>query len=242
MPARPADAVGGREFMRSIGALPRNEREAAVLNEIIGGNIPYFLRRFKSVPISADNLQGTIEVTPDYLAIGSDEDFVRIPMTPQTAQQIADRFGCILPTRKMVDAIDAVAEVQLAPQPLTEDRESVAAFLLSNEKIEQQRAGKPLSAFTIGAKKDVVLTPRILERPDRVAIYGWRQLDGTPVQPLSTAHVNWYVDYSHGVRLVRDAMQIDGQPAKASEVLRDSKRCALLSDEGPIDPPRYPTE
>ena len=27
-------------------------------------------------------------------------------MTPQTAQQIADQFGCTLPTRKMVDAID----------------------------------------------------------------------------------------------------------------------------------------
>ena len=47
---------------------------------------------------------------PDYLAVGSDDDFVRMPMTPQTAQQIADLFGCILPTRKMVDAIDAAAD------------------------------------------------------------------------------------------------------------------------------------
>ena len=72
------------------------------------------------VPIAATlpdgtQLAGTIEVMPDYLAVGSDDDFVRMPMTPQTAQQIADLFGCMLPTRKMVDAIDAAAEVRLAP-------------------------------------------------------------------------------------------------------------------------------
>jgi hypothetical protein len=178
---------------------------------------------------------------PDYVAVGSDEDFVRIPMNPQTAQHIADAFGCALPTRKMVDAIDAAAKVHVAPQPLTEDRESVAAFLLSHEKIERQRAGMPLGALTIGAKKDVVLTPRIHERPDRVAIYGWRQLNGTHIQPLTTVHVNWYVDYSHGVRLIRDAMIIGGKPASVADVLRDPQRCKLLSDEGPIDPPRYLT-
>jgi hypothetical protein len=240
LPARSANAIGGREFMQSIANSNRQDREAAILKEITAGNIPDFLRNFKQVPLAADNLHGTIEVMPDYLAIGSDDDFVRIPMTPQTAQRIADQFGYTPPTRKMVDAIDAAAEVRLAPQPLTKDRESVAAFLLSNEKIEQQRAGKPLGALTIGAKKDVVLSPRIFERPDRVAIYGWRQLDGKPIQPLTTVHVDWYVDYSHGVRLVRDQMTINDKPASIAEVLQDPARAPLLSDEGPIKPPRYP--
>jgi hypothetical protein len=241
IPARPRDAVGGRAFMQRIDGLPSDQRETAILNEIARGNFPDFLRQWQSVYITAGALGGTIAVMPDYLAIGSDEDFVRIPMTPQTAQRIADRFGCTLPTRKMVDAIDAAAEVRLAPQPLAEDRESIAAFLLSNEKIETQRAGKPLGALTIGAKKDVVLTPRIHERPDRVAIYGWRQLDGKPIQPLTTVHVNRYVDYSHGVRLVRDWITIDGEVAKITDLLPDPRRCALVSDEGAIDPPRYPS-
>jgi hypothetical protein len=243
--------------MKSIADSNRQDREAAILKEITAGNVPDFLRQFKRVPIAAGELHGTIEAMPDYLAIGSDDDFVRIPMTPQTAQRIADKFDCILPTRKMVDAIDAAAEVRLAPQPLTEDRESVAAFVLSNEKIEQQRAGKPqsiplpsregqgeglLGALTIGAKKDIVLSPRIFQRPDRVAIYGWRQLDGTPIQPLTIVHVNWYVDYSHGVRLVRDTMQLGDEPASVRTVLTDSKLSTLLSDEGPIDPPAYPVK
>ena len=38
--------------------------------------------------------------------------------------------------------------------------------------------------------------------------------DGKPIQPLYTGHVNWYVDYSHGVRLVcpkhKSKRQMDG--------------------------------
>jgi hypothetical protein len=226
--------------MQKIVDLPREEREAAIYGEIAAGNVPEFLRTFKEVPITAGDVRGTIDVAPDYLAIGSDDDFVRIPMTPQTAQRLADLFGCILPTRKMVDAIDAVAEVRLAPQPLTEDRESVAAFMLSNEKIEAQRTGQPLGLLATGGKKDVVISNKIRERPNRLAIYGWRQLNGQPIQPLTNVHVDWYVDYSHGVRLVRDEMVIDGQSRKIVDLLRDKNGAAIVSDEGPIDPPRYP--
>jgi len=242
IPPRGADALGGRAFMRQIAELPREEREAAIYAEIAAGNVPEFLRTFKQVPIDAGDVRGMIEVAPDYLAIGGDDDFVRIPMTPQTAQRLADLFGCVLPTRKIVDAIDAVAEVRLAPQPLTEDRESVAAFLLSNEKIEAQRKGQRLGLLATGGKKDIVVSNKIHERPDRLAIYGWRQLDGQPIQPLTNIHVDWYVDYSHGVRLVRDKIEIDGQRLKIVDLLRDKERSAIVSDEGTIDPPRYPID
>lgn len=239
IPSRPADAIGGKAFMAKLADLPREEREAAILAELTAGNVPKFLRQFKQVPISAGNVQGTIEVTPDYLAVGSDDDFVRLPMTPQTAQALADKFACVLPTRKLVDAIDAAGEVRLAPQPLTEDRESIAAFLLSNEKIETQRKGQPLGPLTIGGKKDIVVSRKMYERPDRLVIYGWRQLNGQPIQPLTNVHVDWYVDYSHGVRLVRDEITIDGKPFKIADLLRDPERCTIVSDEGVVNPPRY---
>jgi hypothetical protein len=155
---------------------------------------------------------------PDYIAIGSDSDFVRIPMTPQTAQRIADQFGCTLPTRKMVDAIDRAAEVRVAPHPMTVEREAIGTFVEHNAIIEKQRGDKPLGLLVIGTKKDIVLTPRIFEKPQRLAIYGWRELNGQPIQPLTIVHWNRYVDYSHG----------------------DPDRCGLVSDEGPMNPPRYP--
>jgi len=248
LPPRPKDAVGGSQFMKSIEALSLDDREAAILREIVSGNFPEFLRVFKTVPIGGsltpgrENITASFDVMPDYLAVGSDADFVRIPMTPQTAQQIADRFECTLPTRKMVDAIDRVAEVHVSPRPMTREREAIATFVEHNRIIEEQRSGRPLGLLVIGAKKDVVLTPRIFERPQRLAIYGWRQLNGQPIQPLTIVHWNRYVDYSHGVRLVRDKIAIAGSSGKISDLLADPDRCALVSDEGPMNPPRYPAK
>jgi hypothetical protein len=248
LPSRPASAIGGSDFMKSLKGLSIDQREAAILREVSSGNFPDFLRGFKQVPIvdsgksSGKKVTATLEVMPDYIAVGSDRDFVRIPMTPQTAQNIADQFGCTMPTRKMVDAIDRAAEVRLAPHPMTVEREAVATFAEHNAIIEKQHAEKPLGLLVIGTKKDIVLTPRIFEKPQRLAIYGWRQLNGEPIQPLTIAHWNRYVDYSHGVRLVRDQVELDGQTVKISNLLADPDRCGLVSDEGPMKPPRYPNK
>jgi hypothetical protein len=246
LPPRPAEAIGGTEFLRRIVGLNLSEREAAILQEIVSGNFPEFLRRFKAVSIrgtgpDGKELAASLAVMPDYLAVGSDADFVRLPMTPQTAQQIADRFGCVLPTRKIVDAIDTQAEVRLAPHPLAEAREAVATFLEHHQIIERQRAGHAPGLLVAGIKKDIVLSPRIFERAERLALYGWRQPGGRPIQPLSIVHWNRYVDYSHGARLVRNAVEVDGAATTITALLADPALCAVVSDEGPMNPPRYPT-
>ncbi|HCL31999.1 MAG TPA: hypothetical protein DIC52_26690 [Candidatus Latescibacteria bacterium] len=64
---------------------------------------------------------------------------------------------------------------------------------------QAQVAGGVLLA---GHKKDLVLMRKLATRPNRVAIYGWHQLSGEPIQPVSTVHVAEYADYSHGVRLI----------------------------------------
>jgi hypothetical protein len=247
LPQRPNHAMSGSQFINSLERSSLDDREAAILREITSGNFPDFLRNFRLVPIQNGSTTGRqekaaqLEVMPDYLAIGSDADFVRMPMTPQTAQQIADRFDCILPTRKIVDAIDRFAEAHLAPHPMTKDRETIATFAEHNRIIENQRGDTPLGLLLIGIKKDIVLTPRIFETPQRLAIYGWRQLDGRPIQPLTTAHFNGYVDYSHGARLVRDRVVCDRKrTVTISKLLADPELCGLVSDEGPMKPPRYP--
>ncbi len=149
IPKRPADAVGGTEFIRSIEKLNRTEREEAIAREVLRGNIPEFLRSFRKVETKIKDAAGkervaVVEVMPDYLAIGSDADFVRMPMNPLTAARIADAFGCALPTRKIVDEIYRTSTVKLAPKPLTKDREAPATFLQHNAIIEDQRAGSDL--------------------------------------------------------------------------------------------------
>jgi hypothetical protein len=239
VPPRPKDAIGGQAFMNRIAELPRVERDAAIAQEVLAGNIPDFLRSWQKVTTTHKGRTAEVEVMPDYLAIGSDDDFVRVPMSPRTAQTIADAWGCSLPTRKIVDVVALNASVKLEPIPLTQDREQVGTFVRHHDLIEKQRGSQALGSLVAGIKKDVVISNRLGEKPNRVAIYGWHKLDGTPIQPLNVSHVNWYVDYSHGVRLVKRQVLIDGKPRDIRHVLHDPAICELLSDEGPIQFPSY---
>ena len=247
LPARGATAIGGAAFIESVASMDRETREAAVLRELLKGNIPSFLRRLVSVTVKAKLDDGvehtaTFEVMPDYLAIGSDADFVRMPMNPYTAQTFCDAAGLALPTHKMSMDIWRQAQVRLIPQPLTEARESPATFLESHRLIEEQAAGIRRGGIWAGIKKDIVISNRLQEREHRLAIYGWHYPSGEPIQPLTIVHVDWYVDYSHGARPLRRTILVDGKEMSYDDVLRDPRLSALLSDEGPIAQPRYVTK
>jgi len=241
--ASPA-GTAGTVIMKSVAAMSRSERESQLLREIVGGNAPAFMGKFVTVRVSGVDAKGkahtaSYEVSPDYVCVGTDKDFVRVPLTPMVAQPLADSLKCSLTTRKMCDDIYKQAEVKLEPRPMTNDRESVETFVRQNAIIEEQRKGKPLGALVAGVKKDVVITNLLQEREHRVAIYGWHQLDGKPIQPLTTVHVDWYVDYSHGIRLVKRQMIVDGEQRDLWDVLKDPDLCFLVSDEGPIAVAHY---
>jgi len=155
------------------------------------------------------------------------------------AQPLADLFKCSLTTCKMADQIYKQADVKLEPRPLTKDRETVETFIAHNAIIEGQRAGKRLGALVAGIKKDVVITNLLQQRAHRVAIYGWHLLSGVPIQPLTTVHVDWYVDYSHGIRLAKRQMIVDGEKRDLWDILKDPDMCFLVSGEGPIAVPHY---
>jgi len=244
IPPRPKDASPGSAVFKRLATLTPAEREEAVVRELVGGNLPEFLRKFHTVTIRGKDSSGRehsadVEVMPDYLAVGSDTDFVRVPMTPQSAQCLADAFGCSLPTRKLVDAIYQSAVVKLDPIPLTEAREAVATFADHSRRIDRHRGDLPLGSLVAGVKKDVVVTNRLGEKSSRVAIFGWHKLDGTPIQPLSIVHRDTYVDYSHGIRLVRRTVVVDGKTRDIRQVLHAADVCGLLSDEGPVNWPTY---
>lgn len=244
IPPRAAGAVGGTAFIQSVAHAPRDDREAAIRREILAGKIPSFLREMRTVEASVTGPDGVkhsvaYAVMPDYLAIGSDSDFVRMPMTPYTAQAFCDAFGFVLPARKMVNDIWAAAPVHLEPRPLTLDRDSALTFLQHHRIIEEQLAGHPRGVFVAGIKKDVVVSNALLSRANRVAIYGWHYLNGEPIQPVYAGHVDWYVDYSHGIRPVKRWMRVDGVRMSFEAILADSTRRTLLSDEGALAVTRY---
>jgi len=227
------------------------QREQAVVEAVFAGDLPAFQSRL--CPVTVTNVADGITniavffVTPDYLTIGSDKDYLLMPVSPNTAQRIADRLGCILPTRKMVDEIYAAAGVKLAPSPIPPGpaMTTVPVFEQINEIIRTERLENlslhPLGALVAGHKKDVVISARLAGVTNKVAIYGWHQTNGAAIQPLYLGHTAAWVDYSHGIRLVSQNMLVNGETKTVAEVLADPKLCGLISDEGVITNVRYST-
>ena len=144
----------------------------------------------------------------------------------------------------MVNDIYNAAKVKLEPVPLYAFRDSTPIMWHHHLIIEGQRKGR--KGLIAGIKKDVAISDKISRDPipiaigtDRVAIYGWHKLDGKPIQPLYTGHINWYVDYSHGIRLVWRKIKIDKTWMDYTEVLKEPVLKKLLCDEEWCDFYRY---
>jgi len=218
LPERSTAALNGSEFIQKIKNTPAKLREKWIVDEIMSGNIPNFQRRL--VPVERKILSGYHKgktmrywVLPDYLAVGSDQDFVRVPLSLQSITMIGQKLNLSLPTTLMVDDIYAQAQVKLKPIPMPSGKEmcNVQYFKQHNSLVQgqlQQLAWKP-GMLVAGHKKDVVQSLRLIAKPEAVAIYGWHEGTHQPIQPLSTVHDAEYADYSHGVRFVSNIVEVN---------------------------------
>jgi hypothetical protein len=243
--AKEANPIGGSSFYKQATAMKWAERDSFVLKEVFAGNIPGFLKKFVAIHVSISDsttgkeIKATYYVSPDYLSVGKDNDWARVSITPNAAQQIADSFHCFLPTRKMVDDIYNAAKVKLEPVPMYSHRDSTPVMWQHHLIIEGQRKGR--QGLIAGIKKDIVISGIVSRhsKPNRVAIYGWHKPDGKPIQPIYAGHVNWYVDYSHGIRLVYDKIKVNGKWMDYKVIMGDKLLKGLLCDGGDGDFLRY---
>lgn len=237
---RTTSGLSGTAFYKQAAAYNWAQRDSLAVQQVLQGNMPAFLKKFVPVTtqIIADDgqvVKAVFYVSPDYLSIGNNEDWARVPLTPMAAQKVADSFDCFLPTRKMVDLIYKAAEVKLEPLPMFALRDSTPTMYHHHLIIEGQRKGK--RGLIGGIKKDVVISGKISRnaKPNRVAIYGWHMPGGKVIQPLYTGHVNWYVDYSHGIRLIYNKVKVNGKWTDYREVLKSQILQKLLCDEEVCD-------
>lgn len=244
VPTVTTQKISGTDFYKTVAAWSWKERDSLAVQEILSGNIPAFLKKFVPVYSEITDSMGNLHqalffAMPDYLSIGTDDDWARIPLTPMAAQKIADSFHCFLPTRKMVDLIYQQAIVKLEPVPMYAFRDSSVTMWQHHLIIEGQRKGR--KGLIAGIKKDVVISGKLLTdaKPNRESIFGWHQLNGKPIQPLYTGHINWWVDYSHGIRLVYRKIKVDGKEMDYIDVHKDSVLQKLLCDEDRCDFYRY---
>ena len=245
VPSTTGNRITGNDFYKQAFAMKWKERDSFAVKEVLAGNIPSFLKRFESIKASiidsasGKTITGEYFVSPDYLSIGTDDEWARINITSLAAQKIADSFNCFLPTRKMVDDIYKAAKIKLEPVPMYAFRDSTPTMWHHHLIVEGQRKGR--KGLIAGIQKDVVISGKISRdpKPERVAIYGWHKLDGKPIQPLHTGHIYWYVDYSQAIRLVYRKIRVEKKWMDYTEVLTDPVLKKLLCDEEWCDFYRY---
>lgn len=182
-----------------------------------------------------------IMVSADYIAAQG----VRVPLWPSTAQRVADRFGAMLPTKALVDAIWRAATVKVAPRSMTPraDASRDSNKLLAEHEALVNAAIAGRTGLIDGDKKSIIVGRSIPTTPGKVFIYGWHRLNGVPVQPVFGGHGATYVDYSHGTRLVSRTAFVDGRAVPIEQVFADPSLATLVNESGTLRPEalRYPT-
>lgn len=249
LPPRADDAPGGAEVARAVRDLGLEDREERIFAEIARGNVPTWLRQLRQVEMSREidgrRHRATLWVAPDYLAVGSDSDFVLVPLSPETAQRVADLVGGSLPTPQMVDSIWVSADDRLAPIRIPPDEftTTVQYFVRHNRLVQAQRSLLKVrpGAFVAGHKVDLVLASGATARAGTAAAYGWHRTDGEPIQPLYMIPDDSQVPYNQGIRLVDRRILVDGATRDLVDVLRDPELVLLLSGDsispGDVDAP-----
>lgn len=119
IPERPTSAKGGSELFREWGLnrdmnAHQEELTRQIIQEIEKGNVPDSCRNMRTITMQGkDGTKISFRTSAGYLAVGSNTDHVRVPLSGPMAKQIADHFGWVLPTASMAATTDAQADVQL---------------------------------------------------------------------------------------------------------------------------------
>lgn len=257
----------GTTFTDQSKNLSHEEFQNNAFQEVIRGNVPDFMRRdqFKEITltgtVNGKVVTAKVRVSIDYLAVGQDKDMVRTPLDARWARYVTDRLGMVLPTKKIVDAIDEAAKEEggylhfyAAPQiaahildpntnlPLSYTwdpnhpdgrwmRSPIFSAVGSTMNDQEIYDINPGNAIRSGHRKDVIYDPLAL---------GESTEGGPPVviyhngiQPNSNFHGERYYDYSHGIRLVDATVTIitTDDQGKAHEERRQMAE-VLRNDRG----------
>lgn len=199
---------------------PGPEREQFIYNYIVN-NISknQLLNSMKPITVSRpDGTKITYKLLPDYI---SSNDGVRVPMSGNTAQRVADHFGLSLPSAAMANEIYQHADVKVPAKPLSGSGTTVdgqqysgqgvvdkgvgyAPFAINyNEKVNQQLAdhGAKSGEIVSGFAKDIVAPPVA----GKLGLYGLYDANGKPIQGGNgqTPHdTSIHSEYGSFVRLV----------------------------------------
>lgn len=229
------------DIIKNLSNSLDSAREHLIQAHLDAEHLPAFISHLKSITVVLDGHTLVYEVMPDYLCLGEDDDYIHIPMTPPTAKAWMEKHGYSLPTKTMVDQIYKQSEVKVRPITWDElmknevhkhNRDATETYVMQSKKIQSMFQGS-VGSLVAGHKKDVVLSNALsVAYRGNVAIYGWFNRDGSVIQGLNPiSHKVYYVDYSHGLRMVANKCKLDGYDTTLQDIWKHPKFCKMLHDE-----------
>jgi hypothetical protein len=219
-PGTPGTAAVFGKFGLPPGGGPAREEK---IKELVQNN------RFRTVewsPVdcSRDGVECKIYVSSDALALGDDENFVRLNAGHRTAEELAiilsKKFGrtVLLPTTRIMDKAWQQAKVKLSPKifPASPQMSNTDLMYAHSRRVEKERAGRPglvrpvgkgwvSSAFILGEGTHKAAQFPKKAAPDQLPTnFGWhlpqgsyKSPGGVPViQPISNYHAGLDANYT----------------------------------------------
>ncbi|MBN2195874.1 MAG: hypothetical protein JW751_23860 [Polyangiaceae bacterium] len=240
-----ARGPGGARLVEQYAKLdPEDEpaRHRFVLEQIAAGNLPSSWNRWVTVQVRGQfGTRVEFDVSPHGLRIGSDADWVEIPLDGPHFAAAAELLGCRLSTAWMVEqtcqqarrsgtVVHFFAAAEIAQSLGWHDwqNNSPDGLKMKGATFFRQRSSLlrhwldehhvASGDLVVGYFKDVVSPVDGLTRPRGLEIVGGRDDSGREIQPLSGGlHHTRFFDYSHNVRLVRDPIRVDGKSLTLDE-------------------------
>jgi len=178
-----------------------------------------------------------IWVTVDYLSVGSDDDYLRFPLSPYAGVLIGSKFDMSLPTRAIVEAIFAQSNTKVysSPLPAGSTMQGSGYMWYYNQYVTKTLASNKnywAGALVGGHKKDPIISFYSQTHPKQLDFYGWYKQDGTPWQ-TNPAHEASYADYSHGIRLVSNTVEVtengQTQELRYFDLLQNPKYAVIIN-------------
>jgi hypothetical protein len=229
--------VSGSDLITQYGLIADpTARHMFVIQQVAALNMPSSMLSFVTIKVTGQ--KGTeveFEVSPHPLRIGTDKDWIEVPLDGPHSLAAAKLVGCTLPTlwmakqtdlmvrktRGMVHFFDALEITNMttidwdpkrpdgsllrSPALFQRRNELLQAWLTEN-KFENQR-------LVGGYYKDIIqpdLSDGLLVK-NRLWTYGGYDDQGDLIQPVSGMHLSNYFDYATLPRFVKLWLKVDDQ-------------------------------
>ena len=231
-------------------------RDKWILDAVSSGR---YSASFSEVLSSHDGHDARLYVFSDALKV----DGVRVNVTAEVQQQIADLIGCRLLTPKVADLIWAQREVTVQPHPRHITSET-SAMVDHSRLIDEDlvKAGGGAGKLVCAVGKHWVIDDELLLHPGRAENYGWHfggpsfqgihgEVTATGlkddhgdlvrmIQGRGWAHDMHEADYSQVCVLWSSLCLVDGRRALVDDVLRNPALAPLASHSGAMKVLRQP--